>query len=180
MKGIVFTEFLDMVETKFSTDLVEQIIDEANLPNGGAYTAVGTYPHEELVTMVIALSKHTGIASGTLVNVFGQHLFGRFFYRYPHFFEGVPDSLTFLSTIESIIHVEVKKLYPEAQLPKFVTEKHTHNELILVYQSARHFGDLAEGLIAGCIEHFKEKIQVIRHDIPIQDGNANIRFSLSK
>lgn len=180
MKGIIFTEFLDMVEAKFSADTVDGIIEQANLPNGGAYTAVGTYPHEELVAMVVALSKDTNIATNTLVNVFGSHLFGRFFERYPNFFEDVPTAFAFLATIESIIHVEVKKLYPEAQLPRFVTEKHTEKELVLVYHSARHFGDLAAGLIQGCIDHFNEKITVQREDLPTEDGNANIRFSLSK
>jgi hypothetical protein len=180
MKGIVFTEFLDMVEAKFSADTVDSIIEQANLPNDGAYTAVGTYPHEELVAMVVALSKDTNIATNTLVNVFGHHLFGRFFERYPNFFEGVPTAFDFLATIENIIHVEVKKLYPEAQLPRFVTEKHTETELVLIYQSARHFGDLAAGLIQGCIEHFNEKVTVQREDLPTEDGNTNIRFSLRK
>lgn len=179
MKGVVFTEFLDMVEGKFSADMVDEIIEITNPPNGGAYTTVGTYPHEELVAMVIALSEKTAIATKTLVFVFGQHLFDRFFVRYPNFFEGVSTAFDFLSTIESIIHVEVKKLYPDAQLPRFVTEKHTQTELILVYQSARHFGDLAEGLMQGCIEHFNERINVVREDIPTDDGNANIRFLLT-
>ena len=45
MKGIVFTEFLEMVEDKFSADMVDDIIDDCDLASGGAYTAVGTYPH---------------------------------------------------------------------------------------------------------------------------------------
>jgi Haem-NO-binding len=179
MKGIVFTEFLDMVDEKFSADVADDIVEMANLPHGGAYTAVGTYPHEELVAMVIALSKQTGIETQTLISVFGQHLFGRFFIRYPNFFEGVSTAFDFLAGIEGIIHVEVKKLYPEAQLPRFVTEQHTDTQLILVYQSARHFGDLAEGLMQGCIAHFKENIHVLRDDIPTDDGNANIRFTLT-
>ena len=31
MKGIVFTEFLEMVEEKFSPDLVDRIVEEAKL-----------------------------------------------------------------------------------------------------------------------------------------------------
>lgn len=30
MKGMVFTEFLEMVEAKFSADMVDDIIDDAN------------------------------------------------------------------------------------------------------------------------------------------------------
>lgn len=35
MKGVVFTEFLEMVEARFSADLVDDVIDAANLPSGG-------------------------------------------------------------------------------------------------------------------------------------------------
>lgn len=42
MKGVVFTAFLEMVASQFSEDMVDDIIDAAQLPSGGAYTAVGT------------------------------------------------------------------------------------------------------------------------------------------
>ena len=47
MKGVVFTEFIEMVEDKFSADIADQIIEEADLPSGGVYTSVGTYDHAE-------------------------------------------------------------------------------------------------------------------------------------
>ena len=54
MKGMVFTEFLEMVESTFSADMVDDIIDDSAPPSGGAYTSVGTYDHQELVGMVTA------------------------------------------------------------------------------------------------------------------------------
>ena len=42
MKGIVFTEFLEMVEAQFGLDTVDAIIENSDLPSRGAYTAVGT------------------------------------------------------------------------------------------------------------------------------------------
>ncbi len=119
MKGMVFTEFLEMVEAKFSADMVDDIIDDANPASGGAYTSVGTYSHEELVDMVVALSNRTQIPVPVLVRTFGEHVFGVFARSFQQFFEGVPDALTFLSGIEDIIHAQVIKLYPDAQLPKF-------------------------------------------------------------
>ena len=52
MKGIVFTEFLEMVEQRFSPEIADRLIDESDLPSGGIYTAVGTYEHTEIVTYV--------------------------------------------------------------------------------------------------------------------------------
>ena len=41
MKGIVFTEFLEMVEERYSAEVMDQILLGAKLPSGGAYTARG-------------------------------------------------------------------------------------------------------------------------------------------
>ena len=35
MKGVVFTEFVEMVEEKFSPEMAELIIESSNLPSQG-------------------------------------------------------------------------------------------------------------------------------------------------
>lgn len=179
MKGVVFTEFLEMVEDRFSPRMVDDIIEDARLPSGGAYTAVGTYPHEEMVAMVVALSARSGAAVPDLLRTFGHHLFGRFAAGYPTFFEGVTGAMPFLAGIETIIHAEVLKLYPDAQLPRFDVVEHSPDRLVLVYHSARHFEDLAEGLIRGCIAHFREDIGLHRERVEQADDAAE-RFVLTR
>jgi hypothetical protein len=49
MKGMVFTEFLDMVEDKFLPAMANQIIEAAQENTVGADAAVGTCDHAELV-----------------------------------------------------------------------------------------------------------------------------------
>ena len=165
MKGVVFTEFLEMVEEKFSFELTEQIIDASDLPSGGAYTAVGTYDHGEIVQLVTHLSQKTGIAIPDLLRAFGQHVFGRFTISYPHFFAGINSSMEFMEKVDGYIHVEVRKLYPDAELPKLEYDKSVPGTLKVTYRSNRPFADLADGMIAGCIEHFKDGVQVQREDV---------------
>ncbi len=173
MKGMVFTEFLEMVESKFSIDMVDDIIEDSQLPSGGAYTSVGTYDHGELVQMVGALAQRSGLPVPALVHAFGLHLFGRFYALYPSFFTGVPTALVFLEGIETVIHTEVRKLYPDAQLPQFDCVR-TESGLDMVYLSPRHFGDLAAGLIEGALRHFGDRVSVTRFDLP----NGAIRFEM--
>ncbi len=175
MKGMVFTEFLEMVETKFSADMVDDIIDDANPASGGAYTSVGTYSHEELVDMVVALSNRTQIPVPVLVRTFGEHVFGVFARSFQQFFEGVPDALTFLSGIEDIIHAQVIKLYPDAQLPKFDCLREG-NQLTMIYHSDRHLADLAEGLIMGCGQHFGDNLTIQRDEL----NELSTRFIVTK
>lgn len=176
MKGVVFTEFLDMVETRFSAAMVDDIIQDAQLPSGGAYTAVGTYPHGEMVAMVVALSLRSRTPVPTLLRAFGEHLFGRFVQGYPRFFDGVNDAFEFLAGIEDIIHAEVLKLYPDAQLPRFEVEHRDTQRLVLLYDSPRHFEDLAEGLMHGCVNHFGQPIRIDRDPLATPDGRQ--RFVL--
>ena len=44
IKGLLFTELLEMVEDSFSPELADRIIEDADLPSGGVYTsAVGVH-----------------------------------------------------------------------------------------------------------------------------------------
>jgi hypothetical protein len=179
MKGIVFTEFLDMVEEKFSLDVLDRIITEAALPNDGAYTAVGTYDHCEMVTLVSRLSAAVQVPVPELLRSFGQHLFGRFAQGYPEFFLVPVDAFEFLLGIENRIHTEVRKLYADAELPSLNCHTPDREHLVLEYRSTRPLGDLAEGLIRGCIAHFGEPIDVARQDLPGAAG-THVRFSLTR
>ena len=48
MKGVVFTEFLEMVYQKFGIEMVNALIENNDLSSDGVYSAVGTYHHSEM------------------------------------------------------------------------------------------------------------------------------------
>jgi hypothetical protein len=179
MKGVVFTEFLEMIESKFSPEMADRIIDGANLPSGGVYTAVGTYDHGEMIELVSHLSRETGLPSAELMRSFGMHLFERFHTMFPVYFDRVSSSFEFLQRIEGYIHVEVRKLYPEAELPSFDCETPQPGSLRLTYRSARPFAMLAEGLIRGCVAHYGEAIEIEVEDLSQGAGTA-AQFLLTK
>jgi hypothetical protein len=164
MKGMVFTELLDMVEDSFGADMVDDIIDDAKLASGGAYTAVGTYDHGEIVELVVCLSKRTGIEVPDLLKTYGQHLFARFAAMHTQFFSDSSDSFSFLETVHGYIHVEVRKLYPDAELPHLDCVRVTPDKLVVSYKSKRPFADFAEGLLRGCMEYFNEVMSIERQD----------------
>lgn len=178
MKGIVFSEFSEMVERVYSADVLDRIIVQADLPSDGAYTSVGTYDHEEILALVAALSTETGTPVDDLVKAFGHHLAERFAVLYPTFFGGVSDLFGFLETIEDHVHVEVRKLYPDAELPTFATTRDDKG-LLMTYQSRRPFADLAEGLIVGCSRYFDDPVNIDRRDLIVGDSYRTV-FRLYK
>ena len=177
MKGIVFCEFLEMVETEDGFDMVDRVIEKSEVPNGGSYTSVGTYDHAELVSLLQAYSALNARSVEDLLRSFGKFLFGRFVVLYPVFFEHKTSAFAFLSQIESYIHVEVRKLYPDAELPTFSHRLIDEDRLELIYSSSKHLPDFAEGLMQGCIEHFGERIELNRESIEI-GGVLSERFEL--
>jgi hypothetical protein len=168
-----------MMEQEFSPDMADEIIAGAELESGGAYTAVGTYDHHEMLTLVTRLSEKTGVPVPELVKAFGRYLFGRFVELYPAFFEGIDGAFSFLDRIEEHVHVEVKKLYPDAELPTFETSHPDGNTMIMDYRSRRPFADLALGLIEGCIDHYGESVDVGAQDLS-DEGNIHVRFTLKR
>jgi hypothetical protein len=83
-----------------------------------------------------------------------------------------------LKTIDNHIHVEVRKLYPDAELPVFEYQQPDEDHLILTYNSPRGFADFALGLIEGCIQHFGDTVEIERKDL--SDGaGQRVEFSMT-
>ena len=179
MKGVVFTEFLELAEQRFGLEVVDRIIQQSHLQSDGAYTSVGTYDDGELLQLVTHLSRASGIPVPTLVKTFGKHLFNTFAAAYPHLWKGIRSAPDFLSKVEGFIHMEVQKLYPDAKLPRIEFTELEEETWELRYTSTRPFADLAAGLIEACIEYFGEEISVLRENIGHQDGTS-ARFLLQK
>lgn len=177
MKGMIFTEFLEMVEENYSLVMVDRIIEASHLASGGAYTAVGTYPHAEMVALVVNLSQETDVPAPVLLHSFGKRLFQRFAVRYAHFLQHVPSAFAFLEKLESYVHAEVKKLYPEAELPKFECAKLADGGMTMLYRSHRSMADVAHGLMEGCFHYFGENVQIDREDLSEGQGTI-VRFTL--
>ncbi|MES2818929.1 MAG: heme NO-binding domain-containing protein [Pseudomonadota bacterium] len=180
MLGMVFTEFLEMVEQRYSPELADQMLTETGLPNDGAYTAVGYYPYEEMQALVATLSRLTGSSASILIQVYGEHLFQRFVELYPQMLQHCHDAFSLLASVDGHVHQEVHKLYPQTQLPTFETAEHTPVRLVLIYRSSRGLADLAEGLIRGCIRHYGEAICVRREDLPVSDGISTTCFEMTR
>ncbi len=178
MKGMVFTEYIEFVEDTFGFETAQDMIEGADLKNDGAYTGVGTYDSSELVAMVVKLSELTKTKIPDLLIAYGKHLFMRFTKLYPHFFPEEITIFSFINKIDNYIHVEVQKLYPDAELPTVETIAMSEDKMEIVYSSNRKFGDFAHGLLLGAVEFFNEDIG-IEKELIFEDG-SKVKFILSK
>jgi Haem-NO-binding len=160
MKGIIFTEFLELVEQKFGLGMVDKIINQSELKSGGIYTSVGTYEFGEMLQLISHLSENTDIAVDDLLMVYAEHLFAALIKTHPDLVKHYKDPMDLLASIENHIHVEVQKIYPEAQLPTFEIEERTSDEMTMVYKSDKALYMLGKGLMLETFKLFKVPVEI--------------------
>lgn len=177
MKGLVFTTFYSHCEESYGSHLLDDIIEDAQLPNKGAYTSVGTYPFEEMVSLITALVRRTGKDLCAVLEEFGQACFAKWVEYVPAHFEN-KSLFDVLEGIDDFHEHEVRKLYPDAELPSFKVESRNDRTLILRYYSCKPLADLAVGVIKGAAYHLGETVEV-RHRPVTDNGGAYVRFDIS-
>ncbi|BBL89052.1 guanylate cyclase [Vibrio rotiferianus] len=176
MKGIIFTEFMELVEDKFGLETLDQVLELSN--DEGIYTAVGSYDHRDLVKLIVSLSKISNIPPEQLQEVFGEYVFQNLLASIPNHasLQQCQTTFQFVRHVEDFIHVEVKKLYPEASPPQFDFISETETEMVFDYRSARCMAHVCVGLVKGCASHFGQSVNV-RHQNQSADG-SQVRFWL--
>jgi hypothetical protein len=158
MKGRVFTELFSHVEQKYGADMVDDIIDAARLPHDGSYTSTGSYPFQEMVALISALTNASGQDLPTVLEAFGTHCFTSWVNYAPQFFSSSRNLFDILEGIDDFHEVEVRRLYPDAELPSFVPEARTEKILLLGYYSCKPLAPLALGVIRGAAAHVGQAV----------------------
>ena len=175
MKGVIFSELINWAETEFSPQLADEMIQRSGLSGDGAYTTGGYYPHEDALALLTALSGLTARPINELARSYGRFLSGRLAALHPQFMANQTDTHSFLRSVESHIHSEVRKLYPEVRTPS-VDASEMEGGLHVSYASHRPFADIAHGLIEGFIAYFGEDLQVERLSTSADGTRAEFRI----
>ena len=178
MKGIVFTEFLGLVEDKFGLEMVDKIIESSELKSNGVYTSVGTYDFSEMLQLLTHLSTNTGISSDDLLLVYGEHFFSVLQESYAGLLNTYSDPIELLASIENHIHVEVRKIYPDAELPTFEVIEKDNEHLTMIYKSSRAMHAFGLGLMRKTFEHFNSTGTIDLEKIKA-DG-TEVKFLINK
>ena len=155
MKGVVFNLLEEVVSHAHGEDAWDALLDGAKLD--GAYTSLGSYPDEDLVKLVMAASSALDLSADEVVRWFGRSALPLLASRYPEFFEPHESTRSFVLTLNNVIHPEVRKLYPGADVPVFDYDTSSDDVLVMGYASPRKMCAFAEGLIEGAASHYGEQ-----------------------
>jgi hypothetical protein len=158
VKGIVFNLLEEVVCRDYGDDAWDKVLDAAGVD--GAYTSLGGYPDADLFALVGAASSALDKPPDQIVRWFGREALPLLASNYPQFFETHASARPFILTLNDIIHPEVRKLYPGADVPVFDFDTTSDEVLLMGYTSARHLCSFAEGLVEGAADHYGEKASI--------------------
>lgn len=174
MKGIIFNLLEEVVAAHAGEDAWDRLLEAVHAD--GAYTSLGNYPDEEFAKLISALSGKNGRSDRDTLKWFGQLSMPFLARRYPEFFEPYKNLRSFLLSLNDVIHAEVRKLYPGADVPMFEFETPAgsagHDTLIIHYRSKRRLCLLAEGFIVGASERFGEQVTVTQPHCMLEGADA--------
>lgn len=171
MKGILLSAFVDFLEERYDVDTTQDIIDKCDLASEGSYTTVGQYDYQELLSLLSQASATAGDPANEILDQFCDFLFVIFRKHYGTFFEGADTAISMLLKLDDHIHVEVKKLYPDASLPKFSHEQ-KDGLVHLHYTSPRPLAAIADALLRACIRCFDTGETLLRKEIADDEQSA--------
>ncbi len=161
MKGTVFVEFIEHVESRYGLEAMDAVIAAAGgrLATGGAYTSVGNYPHEELLELATALCQVSGDSLEQLLDDFAASMMLAFERMHPEFFAAGQDIFEFFQSLELRIHADVRKLYPDARPPLILCRRLADDSLEIAYQSARPLAPFAIALARAASHKFQQPLE---------------------
>ena len=170
MKGVIFNLAEQVVTDAYGADVWDDVLDGAGLE--GAYTSLGSYPDSDLAALVTASAARLGADPATIVRTIGEGAMPLLAARYPDFFAGHLTTRSFLLTLNEIIHPEVRKLYPGADVPEFGFEVQGEDVLLLEYRSHRKLCALAEGFVTGAATHFGETVTMTQPECMLEGSRS--------
>jgi len=156
MKGIVFNLLEEVVSGNYGESAWDKLLDDAGLD--GVYTSLGNYPDESMQALVMAASATLNVPPFEVLRWFGRKAMPLLADRFPGFFSAQPSTRPFLLSVNSIIHPEVRKLYPLADCPTFEFQDAPDGALLMGYNSPRRLCALAQGFTEGAADHYGETV----------------------
>ena len=179
MKGIIFVKLNQFVDELWGDEFWDELLQDAELPSDGIYTSVATYDDAELFTLVGLIMEKKGLTGQQAQMAFGQWMFKQLLEAAPPEAHKFTDVFSFLYGVQDVIHVEAKKLKPEAILPEFEFIEETENSLSFHYLSPRKMCYFCEGIIEGLADHTGQKVAIEQTECE-HEGDARCVIKVTK
>jgi len=179
VKGVIFTHLQEMIEAEQGFQVWDAILERCDLASGGVFVTTERYPDEELFAIVTELSTVTDTAINDLLGLFGEYLFVNLHKSMPAEVFAPLTLWDLLKGLDSIIHMEVKKLDKKAQPPTLTVKRSSDHEMVLEYRSTKKLCYLAMGMLKSAANMFAENV-TLAMPVCIHDGHDHCELVITR
>jgi hypothetical protein len=158
MKGVIFNLLEEVVRREFGDSEWDHVRQDADVES--SFSSDGSYPDASLRKLIAAVGKRAHQTPGEALQWFGRYSMPVLASQYPAFFASQDSTRAFVLTLNDIIHPEVRRLYPGADVPWFDFDSSSPDSLTLGYRSPRKLCALAQGFVEGAADHYGEMVDV--------------------
>ena len=148
MKGVIFNLLEEFSDENLGEDTWEQALEQSGNQDK-FFVGTNTYSDSILLDIFGKLISLKSIGANKALNLFGEFTFNALAKKYSDILKPFNNSKEVLMGLDSIIHVEVRKLIAESDPPGFIILREEKDELDLEYRSKRELCALATGLLNG-------------------------------
>jgi len=155
---MVFGELKKFVDKNLGGDSWQSLLKQLNLRK--VYIPIQEYPDEEILSLIGAASKHTGISIHDLLVVFGKFIAPTLLQSYHRQITATWTLMDLLEHTESTIHKVVRLRNPSATPPQLQIERINTDNIVITYTSPRQICGLALGIAQGLADQFGEQVEI--------------------
>jgi hypothetical protein len=177
MKGLFFTELLELIETDYGLAVLDQVIRTAVPVTDGVYTSMGHYDPQEFFGLVSALSVEMNQPRSTFLRSFGRHFFRCLLERNKRVFDKYPSAIRAIQDVNSL--VRATRIFSfEEQPPQAEFWAVGPAAWQLTIRSQLPIGEMALGALEACIAYFDEPLEVSQQEVTA-DSKITTRFDIT-
>jgi len=152
MKGVIFNFFESFVDETYGMDNYESCVGEDDV-----FVGTESYDDEKFLSLFSKISNKLSISSSNLLREFGRFTIPRLLSKYEDIkIYECPENV--LLELNDVIHVEVKKMMPNSNPPKFVIHQE-NNKMVVEYISERKLYNFVEGAFLGLADYFNCSVE---------------------
>lgn len=148
MHGIVHAEFREYAVGRLGPQGWAEAARRAGL-EGRTYGPAASYPDEELLALVLAVSRATGEPLDAVLTGFGTAIVPGLLGTYGAFVDPHWGAADVLEHVEKVIHRTIRLQDREATPPYLTAERRSEDEVLIRYTSPRRLCAFGKGLVHG-------------------------------
>jgi hypothetical protein len=153
MKAFIVTSMVDMLDRQHGSGQVDAILADAGLTGLRGVDPHSDVPVQSIVRLSMVAAEALNTEVDDLVEQFGWYIFGVLVIEFPDQVSQ-PDFHAFLRAVNTQIHPEMRRRFPNAEVPTVTVEEADGDSFLVRYASKRPFTRLACGIISAASTHF--------------------------